>query len=192
MNFLDQSLTAISLFFCTAFSSVCAQPPTATQVTQTPLLFADTTLRSADDIANARNQDIPLECEYKKSSTTQSVRAKIDGENVLLSNVNFGDDISTGMILFSQGTLYLWKDGSTTGWKTDVPEGVGTRQLTSYAQANGLSLVDISSAQDIERSRESGEILNCVPSQFTQETFSIRESVTYTDVTGIATHFFKK
>lgn len=182
--------TAVVIAVISSFGlTACSSSLSSMSPSPLPLHFENQVILTADEIAASYHAGDSMECTIDISKNKQSIDARIQGNKILLSNVNFGDDVSTGMVLLDSTTFYAWKDGATTGWKSSLPPTTTLHSLSQQARTKGIDIPDISSADGIQQSVEDGDDITCIQIQFESSTFMPRESVSYTDITSLTNHF---
>ncbi len=185
------STCAVIAIFSAFGLTACSSSLSSMAPSPLPRHFENQVILTADEIAASYHAGDSMECTIELSKNKQSIDARIQGNKILLSNVNFGDDVSTGMVLLDSTTFYAWKDGATTGWKSSLPPTATLHSLSEQARTKGIDIPDISTADGIARSVEDGDDISCVKIQFESSTFMPRESVSFTDITSLTNHFLE-
>lgn len=181
------------LLLATSLTLLCGcSPMTTTQnVSLTPINGGNESILTDSEIVSAFHEGDPIECIFESTKNNGRVEARIQGNKALLSAVDFGDGVPTGMVLFTDSQVFGWKDGSTFGWKAIVPAQVTLAEITHRSHTQGLGVADMTTIDSLRESRVMGDQVSCVRSQFSAETFSQRDSVVFRDVSPVVDHFFR-
>lgn len=171
--------------------SACTNTSLSQGATPIPFHEQNLTILSASDTVSAYKNGESLECMSESTVSGQHLDTRIQGDRALLTNIDFGDGVKTGNILISKGISYAWKDGSTTGWKATFPSETTLSEIINRAHNKRLGIPDITTDSGIQESIQNGDSIQCVRSEFTQDTFTPRESVNYEDISSIVDHFFQ-